>query len=109
MSPRKGFGHLDHGLADALGVVGEWWTPLVIWTINGGSHRFEEIQFTLGTARNILTDRLNTLVSNGVLEKRRYSDRPLRFEYHLTDMGNDLVPVLTQLERWGDSWLRQRP
>lgn len=109
MSPRKNFDHLDHGLADALGVVGEWWTPLVVWTINGGSHRFEEIQVSLGTARNILTDRLTTLVKRGVVEKRQYSERPARFEYHLTDMGNDLIPVLSQLEKWGDSWLRQAP
>jgi DNA-binding HxlR family transcriptional regulator len=107
MSPRKRFDHLNGGLPGALGVIGEWWTPLVVWTIHTGSHRFEEIQVSLGTARNILTDRLSTLVTNGVLEKRCYSERPMRYEYHLTDMGHDLIPVLKQLEKWGNSWLGQ--
>lgn len=106
MSPRKNFDHLDHGLADALGVVGEWWTPLVVWSIYFGANRFEALQTDLGTARNILTDRLNTLVLHGVVEKRQYSEKPRRFEYHLTEMGNELIPVLTNLEVWGNKWMR---
>lgn len=106
MSPRKNFDHLNHGLADALGVVGEWWTPLVVWSIHRGAHRFEAIQTDLGTARNILTDRLNTLVHHGVVEKRQYSEKPRRFEYHLTDMGNEIIPFLTNLEEWGNKWMR---
>ena len=102
MSPRKNFQRLDHGLADALGVVGEWWTPLVVWVILGGSHRFEEIQGSLGIARNILTDRLNTLVAGGVIEKRQYSSKPQRFEYHLTSMGAELEPILKSIEAWGN-------
>lgn len=101
MSPRKNFDHLNHGLADALGVMGEWWTPLVVWVINGGAHRFEEIQGGLSIARNILTDRLNTLVTGGVIEKRQYSTKPQRFEYHLTAAGLELVPILQTLEAWG--------
>lgn len=101
MSPRKNFQHLDHGLADALGVVGEWWTPLVVWVVLNGSHRFEEIQGSLGIARNILTDRLNTLVAGGVIEKRQYSAKPQRYEYHLTTMGAELEPILKSIEAWG--------
>jgi DNA-binding HxlR family transcriptional regulator len=106
MSPRKNFDHLDHGLADALGVVGEWWTPLVVWAVHQGAYRFEAIQTELGTARNILTDRLNTLVLHGVIEKRQYSEKPRRFEYHLTEMGTELIPFLTSLEVWGNKWMR---
>lgn len=106
MSPRKNFSRLDHGLADALGVMGEWWSPLVVWTINGGSHRFEEIQGSLQIARNILTDRLVTLVAAGVLERREYSAKPRRFEYHLTPVGTDLIPILASLEMWGNQNIR---
>ena len=60
MAPRKNFSHLDDRLADALEVVGEWWTPLIVAAVNNGSFRFESIQNALGIARNILTDRLNT-------------------------------------------------
>lgn len=101
MSPRKNFDHLDHGLADALGVVGEWWTPLVIWEISNGAYRFEQLQSALGIARNILTDRLNTLVKHKIVEKREYTDKPRRYEYHLSALGEALIPILTQLEKWG--------
>jgi len=101
MSPRKNFTHLNHGLAHALQVMGEWWTPLIVNVVNDGAHRFEEIQSGLGIARNILTDRLNTLVAGGVLEKRLYTAKPQRFEYHLTAQGEELIPVLSQLESWG--------
>lgn len=107
MSPRKNFTHLNHGLADALGVMGEWWSPLVVWTINGGAHRFEEIQGTLQIARNILTDRLVTLVAAGVLERREYSVKPRRYEYHLTPMGAELIPILSSLESWGNQNIRE--
>lgn len=103
MSPRKPLSHLDHGLAHALGVMGEWWTPLVVWTISDGSHRFEEIQNNLGIARNILADRLKTLVAGGVIEKREYTQKPQRFEYHLTPSGQGLVTVLSGLEQWGNT------
>ena len=101
MSPRKNFSHLDNRLADALEVMGEWWTPLIIAAVNDGSFRFESIQNSLGIARNILTDRLNTLVAGGVLEKRLYTAKPQRYEYHLTAKGKELIPILQDLERWG--------
>lgn len=101
MSPRKNFQHLDHRLADALEVMGEWWTPLIVSAVNDGSYRFESIQNSLGIARNILTDRLNTLVAGGVLEKRLYTSKPQRFEYHLTSKGEELIPILQHLEQWG--------
>lgn len=105
MAPRKNFDHLNDALADALGVVGEWWTPLVITSIAGGSHRFEEIQASLGIARNILTDRLTTLVAHEVVEKRQYSDKPKRYEYHLTKKGEEVLPAFKLLAQWGDKWI----
>ena len=101
MSPRKNFSHLDNRLADALELMGEWWTPLIIASVNDGSFSFESIQNSLGIARNILTDRLNTLVAGGVLEKRLYTAKPQRYEYHLTRKGQELIPILRDLERWG--------
>ena len=104
MAPRKSFEHLEYSLADALNIIGEWWTPLIVWSIAGGSHRFDDIQASLEIARNILADRLQTLVTHEVVERRQYSDRPARFEYHLTERGEELIPVLMQLESWGAKW-----
>ena len=104
MAPRKNFDHIPHGLARALSVMGEWWTPLVVHAIAQGHHRFEEIQAELGIARNILTDRLNTVVDKGVVEKVEYTQRPRRYEYRLTKAGLELVPILEMLEKWGNKW-----
>jgi DNA-binding HxlR family transcriptional regulator len=60
-------------------------------------------------ARNVLTDRLNRLVSEGILERVRYQERPERFEYRLTEKGRGLaVPVLA-LMQWGDRHLSEKP
>lgn len=103
---RKSVSHIDNGLADALEVVGEWWTLLVVWAIRNEVHRFEPIQKELDIARNILSDRLKTLETAGVVEKRLYTDRPKRYEYHLTPMGHDLDGVMTALDGWGNKWFR---
>ena len=96
---------MPHGMAAALDVIGEWWTPLIIRSIFKGQVRFEAIQSDLGVARNILTNRLTSLVEAGVITKVQYNDRPTRFEYHLTDMGKDLYGVLIAVKAWGDRWI----
>ena len=102
---RRSFAHMNHGLAAALDIIGEWWTPLILRAVFKGRVRFESIQGELGVARNILTDRLNTLVSTEVLRKVQYNDKPARFEYHLTEKGLDLYGTLVALKAWGDKWV----
>ena len=102
---RSSVSHLNSGVARALEVIGEWWTPLIIRAVFSGHTRYDEIQGELGIARNVLSDRLNSLVGAGVLQKVQYSQRPQRFEYQLTDMGKDLFGVLVMLKAWGDKWL----
>ena len=74
-----------------------------------GLHRFDELQESLGIARNVLTDRLNRLVDEGVLERVLYSERPEWYEYHLTKKGRDLNIALTALRQWGDEYLSEKP
>ena len=69
-----------------------------------GVHRFDEMQKWLGIARNMLTRRLNTLVEHGVLERRPYQDNPVRYEYHLTDMGYDAATLLLAMMPFGETW-----
>ena len=89
-------------IARALEVVGERWTLLVVREVLLGHRRFEEIRRNTGIASNILSDRLDTLVEHGVLERRRYADKPESFEYRATEMGLELQPVLATLMAWGD-------
>jgi HxlR-like helix-turn-helix len=62
-----------------------------------------------GVARNVLTDRLNRLVGEGVLERVPYSERPTRYEYRLTAKGRDLNIALSGLRQWGDKYLNEKP
>ena len=91
-------------IARTLQVVGERWTLLVLREVFTGQRRFEEIQRDLGVATNILSDRLQTLVDQGILERRPLADAATRHEYRLTEKGLDLNPVLLELMRWGDRW-----
>jgi DNA-binding HxlR family transcriptional regulator len=96
-------------IARALEVVGERWTLLIVRDVFLGLHRFDEFQESLGIARNVLTDRLNRLVEEGILERVRYSERPERFEYHLTRKGRELNVALAGLRQWGDKYLSEKP
>lgn len=89
-------------IARTLEIVGERWTLLVVRDILFGRHRFDELVDSLGVTRTVLAARLRTLEDAGVLARRAYQDNPPRFEYHLTEKGRGLQPVLAQLMWWGD-------
>ena len=96
-------------IARALEIVGERWTLLVVRDAFLGLRRFDQFQESLGIARNVLTDRLNRLVDEGILERVRYSERPERFEYRLTAKGRELNVALTALRQWGDKYMSDKP
>jgi DNA-binding HxlR family transcriptional regulator len=96
-------------IARALEVVGERWTLLIVRDAFLGLRRFDEFQENLGIARNVLADRLNRLVEEGILERVRYSERPERYEYRLTAKGRELNIALAGLRQWGDKYLSSKP
>jgi DNA-binding HxlR family transcriptional regulator len=96
-------------IARALEVVGDRWTLLVIRDVVLGHHRFDQLVESLGVASNVLTDRLTRLVDEGILERVRYSERPARFEYHLTPKGRELGLCLLSLMQWGDRYVSNKP
>ncbi len=100
----KDFAALDCSVARTLEVIGERWSLLILRDAFYGVRRFDDFRRDLGIARNVLTDRLNKLVDQGVLERRQYEERPPRFEYRLTEKGRDLLPVLLAMMAWGDKW-----
>lgn len=93
----------------ALDQVGDRWTFLILREAFFGVRRFVVFQRNLGVARNLLTDRLGQLVEHGIFERRRYQERPERFEYRLTEKGRDLYGVTVAIMRWGDRWLTDSP
>jgi DNA-binding HxlR family transcriptional regulator len=96
-------------IARALEIVGERWTLLIVRDASLGLARFEQFQQSLGVARNVLTDRLNRLVEEGILERVRYNERPERYEYRLTGKGRELDVALSALRQWGDKHVSERP
>ncbi|MCA5891805.1 winged helix-turn-helix transcriptional regulator [Isoptericola sp. NEAU-Y5] len=91
----------DCGIAQALGVVGDWQTLLIVREAAAGVTRFEAFTRELGLSRRALAERLGGLVEHGVLVKVPYSDRPPRYDYRLTARGEGLLPVLLALQEWG--------
>jgi DNA-binding HxlR family transcriptional regulator len=96
----------DHpcSIARTLDVAGEWWSPLILRDVAYGVRRFGELQEDLGISANVLADRLDALVTEGLLAPVLYQQRPDRHEYVLTEKGADLIPALLALMQWGDRW-----
>ena len=92
-------------IARTLSAIGDRWSLLILREAFLRTRRFADFQRRIGVARNILAGRLDHLVAEGILERKRYSERPLRFEYRLTEKGLDLHTVLMALVAWGDDWM----
>jgi len=107
MPLRQTYDNQNCSVASTLELIGERWTLLIIREALLGVHRFDEMQADLGIARNVLQTRLRRLVENGILEKQRYQERPIRYQYHLTERGLGLWPAIVSLMRWGDTYLPQ--
>ena len=88
-------------IARSLGVAGDAWSLLILRDAHAGLTRFDQFRKSLGIAPTMLTRRLATLTEEGLLEKRRYSERPPRDEYLLTAAGRDFLPVLFMIGAWG--------
>ncbi len=91
--------------ARSLDVIGDWWSLLIVRDAFDGLTRFGEFQKSLGIAKNILTERLKTLVASGILELVPTSEGGARMEYRLTAMGKDLFPVMVALRQFGERHL----
>lgn len=92
-------------VARTLEVVGDKWTLLAIRELMLGNKRFDAIAAKTGAPRDILTARLRKLEERGLVERVPYQERPPRSEYHLTELGWSLHPVITTLRDWGDQHL----
>jgi DNA-binding HxlR family transcriptional regulator len=92
-------------IARTTDLIGDWWTPLVRRQAFLGCRRFDQFQHELGVSRAVLTERLNRLVDEGLLVREPYEQRPVRYDYRLTDKGRAFYPVLAAMWRWGQDWM----
>jgi DNA-binding HxlR family transcriptional regulator len=96
--------------ARALDLVGDKWTLLIVRDLAAGPRRFVELQRVLpGISTEQLRSRLNRMVADGMLTRKRYREVPPRVDYALTERARDLMPVLGELARWGYEWAWSSP
>ncbi len=99
----RSYGQDGCPVARTLDVIGERWTILVLRDLfQKGPRRFQDFQESLaGVAPNTLSARLKDLEAKGVIQRKIYSEHPPRLEYHLTEKGQSLGPVMQALREWG--------
>jgi DNA-binding HxlR family transcriptional regulator len=96
--------------ARALDLVGDKWTLLIVRDLSAGPRRFVELQRVLpGISTEQLRSRLNRMVADGMLTRKRYREVPPRVDYELTERARDLTPILAELARWGYEWAWSAP
>jgi DNA-binding HxlR family transcriptional regulator len=101
---RTQFADMACSIARTLDVIGEPWSPLILRDVYVGINRFDQLQNDLGISRKVLAQRLAWLVEQGIIERRQYSNRPVRHEYLLTTKGQELCDLLLVMVGWGDRW-----
>ena len=94
-------------MARAMDVVGDRWTILILREAYYGVKRFDEFEYYVGVAPNILSTRLKKLVDAGVMSRVPLPEHSGRYEYVLTDKGRDFFPAYLALKKWGDDWLAE--
>ncbi|MAY20164.1 MAG: transcriptional regulator [Erythrobacteraceae bacterium] len=95
---------IECGLPQALEVMGERWSFMILRASFNGLKHFEEFLSELGIARNILSNRLAKLVENGILKREPCADDRRKIEYRLTEKGFDLLPAMVALRQWGQRY-----
>lgn len=92
-------------LAQAMAVIGDSWTLLILRDAMRGAQKFEEFRQLTGASRAIVSERLAHLVEHEVLERVQYETHPPRYEYRLTPRGRALQPVMMTMAHWAETQL----
>lgn len=109
MAERKSYGQFC-GLAQSLDRIGDRWTLLVVRELLLGARTFRDLQAALdGISPSLLTQRLNDLAADGLVERNEAPRRSKGVEYRLSAAGRGLEPVIIELIRWGSRWMLDGP
>lgn len=98
----KGFDGMICSIAGVMAAIGDRWGLLLLRDLVCGLSRYEDFRQSSGVTNATLSDRLKHLEANGLIERRRYQVNPERFEYHLTQKGWQIAPVMPVLAQIGD-------
>ena len=92
-------------IARTVSQLGDPWTIMILRELFLGTRRFDKFLRLTGISPHLLSQRLKKLEDLGAIQRSAYCQRPLRHEYHLTEMGRDLWPIIIAFKQWGDRWL----
>jgi DNA-binding HxlR family transcriptional regulator len=94
-------------MARAMEVVGDRWSILILREAYYGTRRFDEFEYYIGVAPNILSNRLKRFVDAGIMKRVPLPEHSSRYDYVLTEQGRDFFPAYLALKKWGDDWLAE--
>jgi DNA-binding HxlR family transcriptional regulator len=87
-------------------ILGAKWTAVLVHDLSEGPRRFTELEHSCrGISPRTLSERLRALEQEEIVVRRSYTESPPRVEYALTDKGEDLLPIIDEMRRFGHSWL----
>lgn len=93
-------------VAKASELLGEKWTFLILRELLSGGRRFNEFQRGLGhISPSLLSTRLRQLEEGGIIERNKIKGQQ-GYEYFLTQAGNEVLPIVKELGKWGMKWAR---
>jgi DNA-binding HxlR family transcriptional regulator len=93
-------------VAACADIIGAKWTVLLVHDLSEGPRRFSELEHScVGISPRTLSERLRALEAEGILVRRSYAESPPRVEYELTEKGEALLPIVTEMRRFGHAWL----
>jgi DNA-binding HxlR family transcriptional regulator len=94
-------------VAACADIIGAKWTALLVHDLSEGPRRFSELEHSCaGISPRTLSERLRVLEHEGIVVRRSYAESPPRVEYELTGKGEALLPIITEMRRFGHDWLR---
>ena len=86
-----------------LRFIGKRWKPAVIWKINEGYQRFNQLKEALPyISDKMLASTISELDADGIIEKQIFNEVPLRIEYEITEFGKGILPILMEMNKWGN-------
>ena len=89
----------------AMQLFGKRWVGLILFELLDGSKRFSEMEQELPVSGRLLSDRLKMLEKEDIIERKVYSEFPIRIEYSLTSKGKALEPVIQEIRKWSEYWV----
>jgi len=88
-------------------IIGGKWKPIILYLVSMGAGRFGVMRRGIeGISKQMLTKQLRELEADGIIHRKVYPEVPPRVEYTLTEKGETLLPIIAEMRRWGESYLR---